>query len=81
MNEVAKRFNEAGFTVDGEPASVMIRSVASGLGMDYIDSGKYIPDGYSPSNDFWGRMLLADGVAMEVVVGVSGGEHGGDSAF
>ena len=67
MNEVAKRFNEAGFTVDGEPASVMIRSVASGLGMDYIDSGKYIPDGYSPSNDFWGRMLTANGTRVEVV--------------
>ena len=50
-----------------KPVSVMIRNVASGLGMDYIRTGKYIPDGYTPSNDFWGRMLLADGVAMEVV--------------
>lgn len=67
INEVAEAFNEAGFQIDGKPVSVMIRNVASGLGMDYIRTGKYIPDGYTPSNDFWGRMLLADGVAMEVV--------------
>ncbi len=67
INQVARSFNEAGFEVDGEPVSVMIRNVASGLGMDYIRAGKYIPDGYAPSNDFWGRMLLADGVAMEMV--------------
>ncbi len=67
LNEVAKAFNEQGFEVDGERVSVMIRNVASGLGMDYIRTGKYIPDGYTPSNDFWGSMLLADGVEMEVV--------------
>lgn len=67
INEVAEAFNKAGFQVDGEPVSVMIRSVASGLGMDYIHSGKYIPDGYTPSNDFWGKMLIADGIDMEVV--------------
>ena len=47
--------------------SVMIRNVASGLGMDYISTGKYVPDGYSPSNDFWGKMLLADGIFMEEI--------------
>ncbi len=67
MNEVAEQFNRAGFTVDGQPVSVMIRNVASGLGMDYIRSGKYIPDGYSPSNDFWGKMLTTDGVDLETV--------------
>ena len=67
INQVARSFNEAGFEVDKEPVSVMIRNVASGLGMDYIRAGKYIPDGYAPSNDFWGRMLVADGVAMEMV--------------
>lgn len=67
INEVAESFNRSGFEVDGEPVSVMIRNVASGLGMDYISSGKYIPDGYTPSNDFWGKMLEADGVRMETV--------------
>lgn len=67
LNEVAEAFNESGFEIDGQPVSVMIRNVASGLGMDYIRSGKYIPDGYTPSNDFWGKMLLADGVGMEVI--------------
>ncbi len=67
INEVAEAFNRAGFEVDGQPVSVMIRSVASGLGMDYIHSGKYVPDGYSPSNDFWGKMLIADGIPVEAV--------------
>lgn len=67
INEVAESFNKSGFEIDGEPVSIMIRNVASGLGMDYIHSGKYIPDGYTPSNDFWGKMLIADGVAVEAV--------------
>ncbi len=67
INEMAKKFNNAGYEVKGEPVSVMIRSVASGLGMDYISTGKYVPDGYTPSNDFWSKMLIADGVQMETV--------------
>lgn len=69
INEVAEAFNQSGFEIDGQPVSVMIRSVASGLGMDYIHSGKYIPDGYTPSNDFWGKMLAADGIRVETVCG------------
>jgi len=67
INEVADKFNKAGYEVNGEPVSVLIRTVASGLGMDYISTGKYIPDGYSPSNDFWSKMLIADGVEMETI--------------
>lgn len=67
INEVAEKFNKAGYEVDGKPVSVMIRNVASGLGMDYIRTEKYIPDGYSPSNDFWSKMLVADGVQMETI--------------
>ena len=67
INEMAKKFNNAGYEVKGEPVSVMIRSVASGLGMDYISTGKYVPDGYTPSNDFWSKMLIADGVQIETV--------------
>lgn len=67
INDVAEKFNREGFEVDGEPVSVMIRNVASGLGRDYIESGKYLPDGYTPSNDFWGKMLTADGALVETV--------------
>ena len=56
LNEVAKAFNEQGFEVDGERVSVMIRNVASGLGMDYIRTGKYIPDGYA------GGVVLCEGI-------------------
>lgn len=67
LNEVAESFNKQGFEVNGQPVSVRIRNVASGLGMDYIRTGKYIPDGYSPSNDFWEKMLEANGVKMQTV--------------
>ena len=40
--EVAEKFNNAGFTNDlGESLSVSVRQVSSGLGADYIISGKY----------------------------------------
>ncbi len=67
INDVAEKFNKAGYEVNGKPVSVMIRSVASGLGMDYIRTEKYVPDGYSPSNDFWSQMLIADGIQMETI--------------
>lgn len=67
INEVAEAFNREGFEVNGQEVSVMIRNVASGLGMDYINSGKYVPDGYTPSNDFWNKMLIAEGVDMETI--------------
>lgn len=67
INEVAEKFNNAGYEVNGQKVSVMIRNVASGLGMDYIRTGKYLPDGYTPSNDFWDKMLIADGVEMETI--------------
>ena len=67
INDVAEAFNRKGFEVNGQKVSVMIRNVASGLGMDYISSGKYIPDGYTPSNDFWNKMLIAEGIDMETV--------------
>lgn len=63
--DVAEAFNKAGYTVDGEPVSVRIRGIASGLGMDYISSGKYVPDAYSPSNELWGDCLTQKGVQLE----------------
>lgn len=66
MNEVATSFNNEGFSVDGKTISVSVRPMASGLGMDYIVSKKYLPDAYAPSNSFWGDMIQANGGSIAV---------------
>lgn len=64
LNEVAESFNNEGYQVNGKKASVSIRSVSSGLAVDYITSGKYVPDAITPSNEFWGKMIEAGGVEV-----------------
>ena len=65
--EMANRFNSSGATVNGKPVSVAVRGIASGLACDYISSGKYLPDAFSPSNELWGDDLKAKGVEIELV--------------
>ena len=62
MREMADQFNAAGYEVDGQRVSVQIRNVSSGLGNDYITTGKATPDGYTPSNALWIKMLSAKGI-------------------
>ena len=35
--------------------------------MDYIKSGKYVPEVFTPSNELWGDMIEAEGVDIELV--------------
>ena len=67
INAVAENFNKSGATVDGQPVSVEIRKVSSGLGYDYIRTGKYVPDGYTPSNNLYEKMLESSGIQVEEV--------------
>ena len=68
INEVARDFNASKtHTASGTRASVTIRKVASGVCHDYIASGRYVPDGFSPSNVLWVRMVEAKGTAMEPI--------------
>ena len=62
LNEIAEDFNRSGYTVDGKSASVSVRPIASGAAIDYIISGKYIPELYTPSNELWGEMVASQGV-------------------
>ncbi len=62
LGKVAEEFNNSNITINGEPASVSIRPIASGVAADYIASGKYVPDLFSPSNEFWGKMIESSGV-------------------
>ena len=67
LNEVAKNFNNEKFVIDGKEVSVSVRCLASGLATDYITSGKYTPDAFTPSNTFWGEMVAANNIKIEMV--------------
>lgn len=67
LTEVATAFNQANITVDGKPVSVKIRNIASGTATDFINSGKYVPDAFTPSNELWGEMVKASGVKTEMI--------------
>lgn len=64
--DVANNFNESKFEINGKIISVKVREIASGLGMDYIISEKYLPDAYSPSNELWGEMIKTNGKTIEL---------------
>ncbi|MDF0593547.1 VWA domain-containing protein [Methanotrichaceae archaeon M04Ac] len=67
LTEVAKDFNNARIRIDGREVSVSLREIPSGLGADYIISGKYRPDAYTPSNELWGEMIVSRGVEAELL--------------
>jgi Ca-activated chloride channel family protein len=67
LTEVAKDFNNARIRIDGREVSVSLREIPSGLGADYIISGKYRPDAYTPSNELWGEMIVSSGVEAELL--------------
>ena len=66
LSDVANRFNQSGAAVDGEPISVAIRAIPSNLGADFISSGKYKPDVYSPSSEIYGSLLTGHGVSVNL---------------
>lgn len=65
--DTAKAFNKANIKLNGKNVSVRIRGIASGQGMDYIVSGKYIPDAFTPSNELWGSMMKAKGANVSLI--------------
>lgn len=67
LNEVAENFNDEDFEIDGYDISVSVRPVASGLSVDYIISGKYVPQVFTPSNELWGKMIEAEGADIQLV--------------
>lgn len=67
LTEVAEDYNNSAITIDGKIVSVRIRGIASGTATDYITSGKYLPDAFTPSNELWGEMLKSQGVKATLV--------------
>lgn len=62
LTDVGKAFNGSNTILNGKKVSVKIRGIASGTGTDYITSGKYLPDAFTPSNELWGEMIKAQGI-------------------
>jgi Ca-activated chloride channel family protein len=63
--EIAQAFNAARIRLaDGRRARVRVRYIASGTAYQFIASGRYMPDAYSPVHHPWIRMLEAEGVPV-----------------
>ncbi len=67
LKEMAEEFNSSGVTVDGENVSIRLRTVSSGQQVDYVASGKYVPDAISPSNDLFVKMAEEKGAALSYI--------------
>ncbi|MBN1499221.1 MAG: VWA domain-containing protein [Spirochaetes bacterium] len=68
ITEIAEKFNKSSLkTSDGKLAQVAIRKIASGTGYQYISSGKYIPDAFTPSNHLWIEMVRSSGVEVNMI--------------
>jgi len=65
--EVTEAFNQAGIRVNDKPVSVRLRNVSSGIAKDYIISGVYAPDGFTPSNELWGEMIKSAGIKVDLI--------------
>ena len=76
--EMADEFNRQDYSVNGQKISVQIRKVNSGQALDYIASGKAVPDGLSPSNMLWVDMLNSRGVKTETISESMVGNVAGD---
>lgn len=60
--EMAEEFNRSNKTINGKSIGIMVRSMTSGLQLDYIISGQYMPDAFSPSASMWADMVEYHGV-------------------
>ena len=67
LTETARKFNSQNQKLGDKTVSISVRSIASGLATDYISSGKYVPDAYTPSNVLWIEMLKSNNVKTEEV--------------
>ena len=65
--DVASSFNSSDVkTSDGKTVPISVRSVPSGTAADYIISGKYLPDLYTPSNTLFGEYAISNNGSLEL---------------
>lgn len=67
LTEMAKKFNsQQNRTSNDKIMSVSLRSIPSGTAAEYISTGKYQPDCYTPSNTLFGELVKNEGVDLTV---------------
>lgn len=67
LTEMAKKFNgQQNRTSNDKTMSVSLRSIPSGTAAEYISTGKYQPDCYTPSNTLFGELVKNEGVDLTV---------------
>lgn len=64
LKELAVSFNDSNQTVNGHSAGIALRSISSGTQIDYIESGVYVPDAFTPSASMWADMLEFSGTEL-----------------
>ena len=70
--ELAEKFNQQHQTLsNGKKAAVAIRKLDSGLGAQFIMTGQYVADGYSPANALWGDLVNANGSKLTTIAAVT----------
>lgn len=64
---MAKKFNAQHNKTSGDKTmSVSLRSIPSGTAAEYISTGKYQPECYTPSNTLFGELVKNEGVELTV---------------
>lgn len=67
LTEMAKKFNNQHNKTTGDKTmSVSLRSIPSGTAAEYISTGKYQPECYTPSNTLFGELVKNEGVELTV---------------
>ncbi len=67
LRELAESFNDSNKQINGRSAGIAVRSVSSGTQIDYIESGVYVPEAFTPSASMWADMLKFSGTDIETV--------------
>lgn len=70
--ELAEQFNQSHQTLrNGKQAAIAIRKLDSGLGAQFIMTGQYLPEAYSPANALWGNLVNSSSNKVTTIAAVT----------
>ncbi len=76
--ELAENFNQQRQTLsNGKKAAITIRKLDSGLGAQFIMTGQYIAEAYSPANALWGSLVNSSSNKLTTIADVTASSVGG----
>lgn len=67
LTDVVYEFNQSSKKIEDRQIIVKLWRIPSGLAYQYIASGKYRPQAFTPSNRLWGKMLSARGIELDII--------------